>query len=101
MVRSMTGYGKGIAENDDRKYQVIGSAQIAGNIDLEGAGGNAVAPLSIDNAARISNADFTAVPVAAVGVGLVIVNAAGGRIGSNAAVDLATAGLTAKVQASF
>ena len=89
----------GIAENDDRKYQVIGSAQIAGNVDLEGAGGNAVAPLSIDSAARISDTDLglPANPTANV----VIVNAAAGRIGANPAVNVATPGLTAKVQAFF
>ena len=74
-----------IADGDARKYQVIGSAQVAGNLDVNAGGGGAAALLAaygVANVGRITNVDLAA-PVDPTG-NVVIVNAAAGRVHANA-----------------
>lgn len=73
-----------IADGDARKYQVIGSAQVAGNLDVN-AGAGAVQLLAAygsANVGRITDANLAA-PVDPTG-NVAIVNAAPGRVHANA-----------------
>ena len=73
-----------IADGDARKYQVIGSAQVAGNLDVN-AGPGAVqllAAYGVLNVGRITNVDLAA-PADPTG-NVAIVNAGPGRVHANA-----------------
>lgn len=73
-----------IADGDARKYQVIGSAQVAGNLDVNAGGGAAalLAAYGVANVGRITNVDLAA-PVDPTG-NVVVVNAGPGRVHANA-----------------
>ena len=73
-----------IADGDARKYQVIGSAQVAGNLDVN-AGAGAVQLLAAygpANVGRITDANLAA-PADPTG-NVVVVNAGPGRVHANA-----------------
>ena len=73
-----------IADGDARKYQVIGSAQVAGNLDVN-AGAGAVQLLAAygpANVGRITDANLAA-PTDPTG-NVVVVNAGPGRVHANA-----------------
>ena len=73
-----------IADGDARKYQVIGSAQVAGNLDVN-AGAGAVQLLAAygpANVGRITDANLAA-PTDPTG-NVIVVNAGAGRVHANA-----------------
>lgn len=79
-----------IADGDARKYQVIGSAQVAGNLDVNAGGGAAalLAAYGIANVGRITDVDLAA-PVDP-GADVIIVNGAPGAVHNNAKAFLET-----------
>ena len=73
-----------IADGDARKYQVIGSAQVAGNLDVNAGAGAAalLAAYGPANVGRITDANLAA-PADPTG-NVVVVNAGPGRVHANA-----------------